>query len=79
MNLVENLRKSIYDLMKKNNMTFQEFGDALGYSLSDVDRILFGDVLLPPNQIERIAQLFGITMRELLNYQEEQCIKENKE
>ena len=42
MNLIEDLRRSIYELMKKNNMTCQEFGDALGYPVTDVDRILFG-------------------------------------
>jgi len=71
MSLIENLRKSIYELIKKNNMTCQEFGDALGYSVSDVDRILFGEVLLPPEELERIAELFGITMRELIYYQKE--------
>ena len=70
-NLIEDLRKSIYELMKKNNMTCQEFGDALGYPITDVDRIIFGEVLLPPVEIERIANLFGMTKRELLYYQEE--------
>ena len=69
-NLIEDLRKSIYELMKKNNMTCQAFGDALGYPITDVDRILFGEVLLPPVEIERIANLFGMTKRELLYYQE---------
>ena len=69
-NLIEDIRKSIYELMKKNKMTCQEFGDALGYPITDVDRILFGEVLLPPVEIERIANLFGMTKRELLYYQE---------
>lgn len=69
--MIEDLRKSIYQLMKKNNMTCQEFANALGYSLIDVDRILFGEVLLPPTQIEQIAELFGMTKRELMYYQED--------
>ena len=68
MNLIENLRLSIYELMRKNNMTCQEFGDVLGYSITDVDNILFGEVLLPPVEIEKIAQLFGITKQELMSY-----------
>lgn len=69
-NFIEDLRKSIYELMKKNNMTCQEFGDALGYPISDVDRILFGEVLLSPVELDKIAELFGITKRELVYYQE---------
>ena len=69
MNLIENLRLSIYMLMRKNNMTCQEFGNALGYSITDVDRILFGEVLLPPVEIEKIAKLFGMTKQELMYYQ----------
>lgn len=68
MNLIENLRLSIYELMRKNNMTCQEFGDALGYPITDVDRILFGEVLLPPVEIEKIAKLFGLTKQELMYY-----------
>ena len=68
--LVEDLRTSIYELMKKNKMTCQAFGDALGYPITDVDRILFGEMLLPPAEIERIANLFGMTKSELLHYQE---------
>lgn len=67
--LIEDLRKSIYELMKKNNMTCHKLADTLGYSISDVDRILFGEVLLPPVEIERIANLFGLTKRELIYYQ----------
>ena len=70
MNLIENLRLSIYQLMRKNNMTCQEFGDALGYPITDVDRILFGEVLLPPVEIEKIAKLFGMTKQELMYYQD---------
>ena len=66
MNLIENLRRSIYELMKKNNMTCQEFGDALGYSITDVDRILFGEVLLPPVEIEKIAELKNIPPTEVM-------------
>lgn len=69
MNLVEDLKKSIYELIKKNKMTYQEFRDAMGYTNTDVDGILFGETLLPPIEIERIANLFGMTKKDLLYYQ----------
>ena len=69
--LVGDLRTSIYELMKKNKMTCQAFCDALGYPISDVDRILFGEMLLPPVEIERIANLFGMTKSELLHFRQD--------
>ena len=71
MDSVEELKRSIYELMKKNNMTCQEFSETLGYSIIDVDRILFGELLLTPVEIERIANMFGLTKRELMYYQED--------
>ena len=70
MDLLENLSKSIYELIQKNNMTLQEFGDTLGYTSEDVNGILFEGVFLPPVEVERIANLFGMTMEDLLYYQE---------
>ena len=48
-------------------MTCKKFGDELGFSTTDVYRIICGEVLLPPIEIERIANLFSITKLKLLN------------
>ena len=79
MNLVEGLRKSINELMDKNNISRRDFANSLGYSVTDVDRILYGDVLIPPVEIERIANLFGMTMDELIHYQDRESKFEIKE
>ena len=67
--MLENLRKTIYELMIKNHMTMKNIADALDYSLEDVDKILFDWVVIPPVELERIAALFGLTKGELLSYQ----------
>lgn len=66
MKSLEELREYINTLIKQNNISYNDFAKLLGYTHNDIERLLSGELLLPPNELERIANIFGITKEELL-------------
>ena len=52
--------------LKKQSMEMQDFGNKLGFSLSDVHRLIEGRLFIPPTQLSKIADILGITKEQIL-------------
>ena len=61
---------------KTNNMSQDELAEKLNYSYRDMCRILEGKLMLPPAEIRKIAEFFGITKQELLHYKADKFVPE---
>lgn len=58
----DNIRK----LLMQNHKGIMDFAEALGYSPRDAARIICGELLMSPKEIQRIADFFGVTKREII-------------
>lgn len=58
----DNIRK----LLMQNHKGIVDFAEALGYSPRDAARIICGELLMSPKEIQRIADFFGVTKREIV-------------
>lgn len=63
---------SIFALMQKANISLEDFSKAMSYSVKDACNVIEGKVVVPPVEFARIAEVLGITKRELLEYDPEQ-------
>ena len=59
---------NIFTLMRNAGISREELAEKLNYSYRDMCRILEGKLMLPPAEIRKIAEFFGITKQELLHY-----------
>ena len=53
-------------LMLKNHISREQIADAMGYSEYDMDRLLSGVLIVPPAELEEIADILGTTKKDLL-------------
>lgn len=75
--LKENIAKNIASLRKKNGMTQAELADALNYSDKSVSKWERGDGIPDILVINKIAELFGVTVNDIIS--EEIVIKKKGE
>ena len=66
-----NLKSNIKLLMEKHNISQKDLSEILGYSDNDIDRLLDGELLIHPNDLRKMAELFGVTRHQLMNSIEE--------
>lgn len=66
-NLLNNITTNIRNLLQFNNLSNEEFAVLMNFTTDDVERLLSGDLLLPPRVLNRIADVFKITYTELLS------------
>jgi transcriptional regulator with XRE-family HTH domain len=66
MDIIQNIRDNIYKELRKRNITLEEFCDKTNLSKEDVAKIILGEVLLPPYQIELIANVLGTTKQKIM-------------
>lgn len=52
--------------LKAHSMDLLEFGDKMEFSLADVHRLVEGRLFIPPTQLKKIADIFGITKEQLI-------------
>lgn len=68
-NTARKIGVSILTLMQNAGMSCEDLAEKLNYSYRDMCRIFEGELMLPPSEIKKIADFFGITKRELLHYE----------
>ena len=66
-----NLKSNIKLLMKKHDISRKDLSEILGYSDNDIDRLLDGELLIHPDDLKKMAELFGVTRHQLMNNIEE--------
>ena len=64
---MDNIRRNLCELLRLSGMTSKELADKLSYSLEDMDRVLFGELMLRPAELEMIAEYFRVSKKELIN------------
>ena len=60
--------RNIFILMQNAGISSERLSEEMNYSYRDMCRIFKGELLLPPTEIKKIADFFGITKQELINY-----------
>lgn len=70
MNLIEIIASNIQNSLEEKNISPAKFGQIFGYSPLEVHRILSGEVILPPFELQKIATFLETT--------KENLIKQNK-
>ena len=68
-NTARKISVNIFMLMQNTRMSCEDLAKKLNYSYRDMCRIFEGELMLPPSEIKKIADFFGITKRELLHYE----------
>lgn len=75
-NIGRKIGVNIFTLMRNAGISREELAEKLNYSYRDMCRILEGKLMLPPAEIRKIAEFFGITKQELLHYKADKFVPE---
>lgn len=75
-NVGRKLGVNIFTLMQHANIGREDLAQRLGYSYRDMSRILEGKLILPPIEVKRVAQVFNMTKKELLDYNSDKLVPE---
>ena len=75
-NIGRKIGVNIFTLMQNNGLSREILAEKLNYSYRDMCRILEGKLMLPPVELERIADFFGKTKKELMNYEADKIVPE---
>lgn len=75
-NVGRKLGINIFMLMQHSGISREELAEKLNYTYRDMYRILEGKLILPPVEIGKIAEFFGKTKKELLNYEVDKFVPE---
>lgn len=67
-NIGRKLGVNIFTLMQDSGISREDLARKLNYTYRDMCRILEGKLMLPPVEIGKIAELFGKTKKELLEF-----------
>ncbi len=70
MNYARILGNNVNLELKLRSIDISELAENVGFSLSDVHRLIEGRLFLPPMQLDRIAEFFGITQERLTEERE---------
>ena len=66
-------------LMNKFNLSVEEIAKKLNYTLCDMYKILEGRVIIAPKELEKIANIFGKTKKDLIYYNYDTYIYKDKD
>lgn len=75
-NVGRKLGVNIFTLMQISGISREDLAEKLNYTYRDMCRILEGKLMLPPVEIEKIAEFFGKTKKELLSYEADKVVPE---
>lgn len=75
-NVGRKLGVNIFTLMQNSGISREDLAEKLDYTYRDMCRILEGKLMLPPVEIGKIAELFGMTKKELLSYEADKFVLE---
>ena len=67
-NLCRKIGVNIYTFMRNAGTTPDKMAEELKYSLKDMWGIIEGKIMLPPVELERIAEILGTSKDELISY-----------
>ena len=73
-NVGRKLGVNISTRMLEANISPDNFAKNLGYSIKDVWNVIEGKVVIPPVELEKIANLLGTTKRELIDRESDSLI-----
>jgi len=73
-NLGRKLGVNIRTSMQTSKVELDSFAEQLGYSVKDVWNIIEGKVVIPPSDLERIANLLGTTKKDLIDRESDSLI-----
>lgn len=65
-NICTKLGNKIKELALQNSIEIEELAYRLKYTYTDMTRIIEGELIVPPIEIERIAKIFGKTKQEFI-------------
>lgn len=65
-NICIKIGSRIKELALQNSIEIEELAYRLNYSYKDMNRILKGELIIPPIEIERIAKIFNKTKQEFI-------------
>ena len=72
--VMKRLGASVYQLRQVEKMSIREFAEKIGVNHSDIFRLESGNTLNPSIfLIRKIAEAFGMTMDELMNFDAKPC------
>ena len=73
-NVGRKLGVNISTRMLEANISPDNFAENLGYSIKDVWNVIEGKVVIPPIELEKIANLLGTTKSELIDRESDSLI-----
>ena len=76
---INDIGKTIADLRKKNNMSQQELASKLNISNKTISKWECGNGIPDITVLSNIANLFNLTLDELINYEQQSKTDETKE
>lgn len=66
MSYIKQIGEKILDTIQSKNISVVTLSKESGYSVKDLYRLVNGNLILPPNGLERIADILGIPVEELI-------------
>jgi transcriptional regulator with XRE-family HTH domain len=73
-NGIRKISNNIRILMYLHHMDVDEFARKTGYTIKESYRILEGNIILPPASLTKIASLFRMTSKQLIEYESDQKV-----
>ena len=73
-NAIRKIGINIRICMQEANITRERFAEHFGYSIKDVCNIIEGKVIIPPVELEKIADFLSTTKNELINKESDSLI-----
>ncbi len=65
---------NIFALIQKVGLTPEQFAERLSYTIKDTWNVIEGKVMIPPMELNRIAELLGVTGNDLVTIEPEQLV-----
>lgn len=75
-NAERKLGVNIFTLMQDSGISREDLAEKMDYTYRDICRILEGKLMLPPDEVGKLAEVFGKTKRELLHYEADKLVPE---
>ena len=72
LNIMRKIGVNIFMLMQNAGLSIEDMTKKLGYSYMDMCRIIDGKAMLPPSELNKIANVFEKTVQELIDYETEE-------
>ena len=70
-NLYRKIGVNVYTFMQKAKLTPKELAEKMSYSLKDIWNVIEGKVMIPPEEIKRLASMLGVSGEDLVNKEPE--------